>query len=119
MILLNENEKKENNQQSGYILIELMLWLAILLTIATPFLRYLYREEIEQFENQFFQTLGIGEVGRFLITSFLVIAFIYLEIRQNIIESKRRNSPFIGKLVKIFSILAFLLIGVLLALSFI
>ena len=89
------------------------------LTIAMPFLRYFYREKIEQFENQFFQSLGIGEVGHFFITFFLVIMLICLKIRPNIIESKRKNRPLIGKLVKIFSILSFLLIGALLALSFI
>lgn len=94
-----------------------MIALAIILLVATPFFRYFYRDELQGFERQFFDALGIGETGQFFIVSILAIMVIYLQFRPDFIEAKRKNRPAIGKPVKIFAVFSLLIVGVLMFMS--
>ncbi len=111
-------QKEKTTKESGFTLIELMIVIAILLLIATPFVRYFYRDEIKYYERQFFNAVGVGETGQFIILSALAITVIYYKFRPDFIEAKRRNKPVIGKPVKIFVIFSLFIVGVLMFISF-
>ncbi|HAW52857.1 MAG TPA: hypothetical protein DCX54_11110 [Flavobacteriales bacterium] len=110
---LPEIRKEKSREDSGFSLIELMIVFAIFLLIATPFVRYFYRDEIKQFERQFFNALGICETAQFIILSFLAITVIYFKFRPDFIEAKRKNKPVVGGAVKVFAVFSLLFAGVL------
>ena len=89
-------------KESGFTLVELMIASAILLLIATPFVRYFYAEELLNFRGQFFGFLGIGKNGKILIFFLLGSWLIYFKIRPDIIEAKRKNRPVVRISIKIF-----------------
>ena len=104
-------------KESGFTIIELMIVIAIILLVATPFAKYFYRDEIKSYERQFFDSLGIGETGQFIILSVLAIMVVYVGFRRDFIEAKRKNRPVVGKSVRMFAIFFLLFMGIILFVS--
>ncbi len=70
-------------KDSGFTLIEVLIVIAILGVIVTPFfVQYFFGEQIEELNNQFYRSLGIGETGQ-LIGNLIcgVTIFYFLVIR--------------------------------------
>ena len=114
---LSDIRTQIGTRESGFIIIELMIVIAIILLVATPFARYFYREQINSYERQFFDVLGIGATGQFIILSVLAIMAIYFGFRRDFVEVKRRNKPVVGKTVRMFAIFSLLFVSVILFVS--
>ena len=87
-----------------------MIVIAIILLVATPIARYFYRDEIKSYERQFFDLLGIGDTGQFIILFVLASMIIYVSFRRDFIEDKRKNRPVVGKSVRMFVIFLLLFV---------
>lgn len=106
---MKNDHLKDRIKEPGFTLIEVMIVFAIALIIAVPFLRYFYREEVQEIERQIFNLLGVGEIGQFIIYGILGTLVIYLIIRPDVIEAKKRNRPLISKPVKFFVLFSIVL----------
>lgn len=104
---------EKNKNKFGFTLIEIMIVLAILLTIAIPIIRFYFADELRELENEFFKALGVGDFARFIILIVLAFVVIYFKFRPDYLKAKKENRPFISKPVLCFSLVSFAIITIL------
>jgi prepilin-type N-terminal cleavage/methylation domain-containing protein len=84
----------------GFTVVEFLLCLAIILSIASLAMRVFYAEELRAFDRQLFKSIGIGKLGQYLILFVLVSVVYYFRLRDDYRKAKSRNIPLISKPTK-------------------
>jgi prepilin-type N-terminal cleavage/methylation domain-containing protein len=107
---LNTFKMKYYSKNKGFTFIEVLIALAIILIIAFPILRFVYSNELKEFDSHLYNFLGIKGVLRFIITGLLGVVVFYFRFRPFYQESKRIGHLKIHMPVKYFCLFSFIII---------
>lgn len=81
---------KQKSNIKGFTLIEIILLSAILIIIASFVFRIIYAKEMNEWENNFWISMGIEPlIARSAVGVIAIIAFVWINLKRK--KSRKRN----------------------------